>query len=79
MSCPQVPLRAPFITVTPQLLTKGMCRINMQGMGLQVHQNRGQINLEEGVIKLEKAFLTKANLEALNGIVFQCEETGSVL
>ena len=51
----------------------------MQGMGLQLHQNRGQINLEEGVIKLEKAFLTKANLEALNGIVFQCEETGSVL
>lgn len=52
-----------------------MCGINMQGMSLRLKQNRGQMNLEEVIIKPEKAFLTKANLKTLNVNFFQFEET----
>lgn len=51
----------------------------MQGMSLQLNQNRGQMNLEEGIMKPEKAFLTKANLKTLNVIFFSLRKQGSVL
>lgn len=71
MSGPQVPLGALFIAVT-----EGVCRISMQGMDPRLRQNRGQVNSEEGMIKLEKAFLTKANLEHYVGLFFSVRKQG---